>query len=267
MMCFKRKKTIAITSPYVFLGFGINDYFGDANDLRGCINDINDEINKLGYEFPEFQCLKHLDSRVTTHFFMSEIRRVYKEMDALCKKTGQRGFLYIKYSGHGTQVPSSSEPNNYNEALYLYNGVLIDDNIYKLQQETPDTIDVLAKFDSCFSGDIGSRDLFGNPTYRKARFMPLEGVPILHVPKNRLAKTDSGQKWIIFSAGGEEQTVADATFNGRPNGAFTYADLNSYSRGSLYDKELELTRLFLAANKFDHVPELSGPHEGKTMPK
>ena len=46
-MCFKKKTPVAITSKYVFVGFGINDYMGEANDLRGCRNDIEDEIKKL----------------------------------------------------------------------------------------------------------------------------------------------------------------------------------------------------------------------------
>lgn len=270
-MCFKKQQPKVITSPYVYLGFGINDYYGDANDLRGCVNDINNEIKKLNAEFPEFQCLKYFDSQVTTHFFMAEVRRVMREMDEVCYQQGKRGFLYIKYSGHGTQVPSATELNGYNEALYMRNGPLVDDNIYQLQQETPGAIDVLAKFDSCYSGDIGSRDLADAVSlvlngYRKARFMPLPGVPRLIKPVNRLAKTDDGQRWIIFSGCGEEQTSADAYINGQYQGAFSWADLKSYGRGSGFARELDFVRGLLRVNKFEQIPELSGPYEGKVMP-
>ena len=249
----------------------INDYMGTANDLRGCANDINNEVKKLNSEFPQFQCLKYFDSQVTTQFFMSEIRRVMTEVDALCEKTGERGFIYLKYSGHGTQVPSSSEENGYNEALYLYNGALIDDNIYKLQQETPDTLDMLAKFDSCFSGDIGSKDLaFAvgcvNYGYRKSKFMPMPGVPVLHKPVNRMAKTDEGQKWIIYSGCGEEQTSSDAYIDGQYQGAFSWADMKSYGPGSAHERTIELDRERLFINHFQQVPEISGPYEGKIMP-
>ncbi len=257
-MCFSKPQSTEITSKYVFLGFGINDYLGSGNDLRGCINDIEDEIKKLNREFPEFQCLKYFDKQVTTQFFVKEVQRVMSQLP-------EDGFLYLKYSGHGTQIPTVTEANKYNEALYLHNGPLIDDEIYKLQQQTPLGLRVLAKFDSCFSGDIGSRSAFGNPAYRKARFMPLQGVQVMHTPVNRLAITDRGQRWIIFSGCGEEQTSADAAFNGRANGAFTYYDLKSYSRGNLYTRELIDDIKLLKISSFNQVPELSGPFDNATF--
>jgi len=256
-MCFKNNTPAPITAKDVFLGFAINDYQGSGNDLRGCRNDIEDEIKKLKREFPEFQCLKYFDSQVTTQFFVREIQRV---MSAL----PEDGRLYIKYSGHGTQVPTVTEANKYNEALALYNGPLIDDEIYKLQQQTPLGLRVLAKFDSCFSGDIGSR-AFCNPGYRKARFMPLQGVPLMYVPVNRLAKTDEGQRWIIMSGCGEEQTSADAMFNGRANGAFTFYDLQSYGRGTAHIDELSAVRKQLFNYSFTQRPELSGPYYEQTF--
>ena len=261
-MCFKRKTiTLApITSKYVFVGFGINDYQSYGNDLRYCIKDIEDEIRKLKSEFPEFQCLKYFDKQVTTQFFVSEIQRIMSQIP-------EDGFLYIKYSGHGTQIPSTTELNGYNEALFLSNGPLIDDEIYKLQQQTPLTLKVLAKFDSCFSGDIGSRYSFGNPVYRKARFMPLQGVHLMHHPVNRLAITDQGQRWTIFSGCGEEQVSMETSFDGSGNGAFTYFDLLSYSRGKAYFDELASVRSMLRNNSFIQVPELSGPYIYETFLK
>jgi len=261
MMCFKKKIPTAITSTHVYVGMGLNDYMGSANDLRGCVNDINNEVKKLNRDFPEFQCLKYFDSQVTTQFFMSEMRRILSEVSALATKEGKQGFVYLKYSGHGTQIPSSTEPNGYNEALYLYNGPLIDDNIYLLQQETPDNVTVLAKFDSCFSGDIGSKC----PEYRKSRFMAMQGVPKMRHAVNHIAKTDRGQTWIIMSGCGEEETSADAYIEGQYQGAFTWANMKSYGRGVLYSQEISDTmgRLFL--NHFKQNPEISGPYHEKTF--
>jgi len=56
----------------------------------------------------------------------------------------------------------------------------------------------------------------------------MPGVPVMKKVTRRFAKNDPLQKWIVFSGCGEEQTCADATFNGRANGAFTYYDLKSY---------------------------------------
>ena len=256
-MCFKRNTPAPITSKFVFLGFAINNYQGSSNDLRGCINDIEDEIKKLKRELPEFQCLKYFDSQVTTQFFVEEIQRV---MSAL----PEDGRLYIKYSGHGTQIPTNIEASGYHEALYLYNGPLIDDEIYKLQKQTPLGMRVLAKFDSCFAGGMNEK-AFANPCYRKARFMQLQGVPLMHNPVNRLAKTDDGQRWIIYAGCGQEQTSADAMFNGRANGAFTFYDLQSYGRGTAHLDELYAVRKLLFNYSFPQLPELSGPYEEQTF--
>lgn len=263
-MCWKRKSPVTeITSLRVFLGFGINDYQGAQNDLQGCVPDINNEEKKLNKQYPNYQVLKYFDSVVTTQFFMSETRRVMSELSELARQRGERGFLYLKYSGHGTQVPGN-EPNGYHEALYLHNGPLIDDNIYQLEQETPDNIDVSAKFDSCFSGNIGEKSLILQ--YHKVRFMPMMGVPILTQPVNRLAITDIGQRWIIGSGCGEEQTSADAYIDGGYQGAYTWADLQSYSPGIYYLTELINVKTVLHANQFEQIPEISGPYDGRFMP-
>ena len=256
-MCFNiNKSPIAITSKYVYAGFGINDYMGSANDLRGCVNDINDEVKKLKREFPEFQCLTYFDRQVTTHFFVDEIQRIMSQMP-------EDGFLYIKYSGHGTQIPSSQEPDGYDEALYLYNGPLIDNELWKLQQQTPLNQKVLAKFDSCHSGDMGSRYM-SNPHYRKARFMPIQGMPVRRIPVTRIAKAEM-QRWVIISGCRADQVSMDAQFNGRFNGAYTFFDLQTYFRGMLYTEERIKVGIKLSQNGFAQVPEISGPYEYETF--
>ena len=256
-MCFNiNKSPIAITSKNVYVGFGINDYMGSANDLRGCVNDINDEVKKLNKEFPEFQCLRYFDRQVTTQFFVEEIQRIMSQMP-------EDGFLYVKYSGHGTQIPSSQEPDGYDEALYLYNGPLIDNELWKLQQQTPLNLKVLAKFDSCHSGDMGSRYM-SNPHYRKARFMPLQGMPVRHTAVTRIAKAEM-QRWVIISGCKPNQVSMDAQFNGRFNGAFSYFDLQTYFRGMLLTENRIKTGIKLSQAGFAQVPEISGPYEYETF--
>jgi hypothetical protein len=172
------------------------------------------------------------------------------------------GFLYIKYSGHGTQIPCSTEPDGYDEALYLYNGPLVDNELWKLQQQTPLTLKVLAKFDSCHSGDMGSR-FFSNPSYRKARFMPLQGVGVRHRAVTRIARGE--QRWIIMSGCRSDQVSMDAMFDGRPNGAFSFYDIRSYERGMLYHVERLRCGTALQQAGFVQVPELSGPYEYETF--
>lgn len=85
-------------------------------------------------------------------------------------------------------------------------------------------------------------------------------------PVKKIAKSDDRQMWIVFSGCGEEQTSADAYINGQYQGAFTWADLKSYSRGSEFAREIDLCKERLFLNHFQQVPELSGPYENKFMP-
>ena len=119
---FKPDPIVSITGDKVALLFAINDYMGNNNDLSGCLNDIDDVEKKLKNEFPEFQVRKFKDSEVTTQRFISEIENAMNTIKL-------PGVLYIHYSGHGTQIPNIQESNKYDEALYLYNGPLVDDNI------------------------------------------------------------------------------------------------------------------------------------------
>ena len=243
-MCW-RKKPEPITGNKVALLFGINDYMGNQNDLSGCLNDIDDVEKKLKSEFPEFQIRKFKDSQVTTSKFMDEIRNAINTMTI-------PGVLYIHYSGHGCQVPNIAEINKYDEALYLYNGPLVDDNIWTLQQDTPEGLTVVAKFDSCFSGSMNK-----NITSNKPRFYKLPGVRVMKKAVRKFNKSAS-DKWIIFSGCGEEQSSSDAYFNDRPNGAFTYYDLKSFNANSTYKNEEEILRTYLPNANFDQIPGLYG---------
>lgn len=255
-MCFKKifrcNDPVQIAGNKVALLFGINDYMGSENDLSGCLNDINDVAKKLKNEFPEFQIYKFKDSEVTTQRFMSEIENAMN-------KIVLPGLLYIHYSGHGCQIPNIMESNAYDEALYLYNGPFVDDNIWNLQQKTPEGLMVVAKFDSCFSGDIG-RNV--NPV--KKRFYPLSGIRIMKKAVRKFNKSAS-DKWIIFSGCGEEQTSSDAYINEHYNGAFTWADLRSYNKRTSYADELNQAKNLLRRTGFEQIPELSGPYENKTV--
>lgn len=243
-MCFKRLFGGGTTQPVgevekLALLFGINDYQGSANDLSGCVNDVNDVEKKLKAEFPDFVIRKFTDSQVTTTLMMSEIE------NALAKV---KKVLYIHYSGHGTQIGSQ-------EALYLYNGPLMDSVMCDFQNKTPDYLHVIAKFDSCFSGGMDDRHM--NPVYIKPRFYAVPGVKITPKSEKPFAKADV-QKWVIFSGCGEFQTSADAYINGRYNGAFTYYDNKSYDALSTYTKEYNKLRTFLPAGYYDQIPELTG---------
>jgi metacaspase-1 len=248
-MCFKKKQPVVIEpAKKRALLFGINKY-GGGHDLQGCINDIEDVKSKLNKEFPGFDISMYKDSQVTGKLFFDTIKAALLVMRA-------GDILYIHYSGHGCQIPSSVEANGYHEALYLFDGAFIDDQVQTLQAITPDGAIVIAKFDSCFSGDM-LREI--NPVYRKSKFYPLAGARIRSKVMNRFAKQkDLVMKWVVFSGCSEEETSLDCEFNGRPNGAFTYFDNKSYGVNSSYSSEINKLHSYIPTKEYDQNPTLDG---------
>jgi hypothetical protein len=239
-MCWKKKshEVIPIVADKVALLFGINNYRGEDSDLRGCLNDIDDVENKLKSEFPDFVVKKFKDEEVIVQRFIAEI-----EMALLNTKK----VLYIYYSGHGTKIGKQ-------EALYLYNGPLMDDVICDLQNKTPDYLNTTAKFDSCFAAGMADRHF--NPRYIKSKFYMIPGVHI--EPSEKHFGRGDLQKWVIGAGCDKNQTSADAEFNGRANGAFTYYDLRSYNKYSSYSEEFNRLKTFLPVGDLDQSPILLG---------
>ena len=127
--------------------FAINDYPGTQNDLNGCITDQKEMRQLIEHTFPSFIIKPFIDSMVTMAEFTSE---VIKHIGYLKPKD----FLLVHYSGHGTQVydPHGDEEDGYDEALYLHDGPVIDDDIGTALKAIPDGVTVFIMLDSCFSG-------------------------------------------------------------------------------------------------------------------
>jgi hypothetical protein len=80
MMClsrwFKRKPVAEIVyGDRTALLFGINDYPGTANDLNGCLNDVDDVANKIAALWPDIAIHKFKDSEVTRARFKAELTK------------------------------------------------------------------------------------------------------------------------------------------------------------------------------------------------
>ncbi len=84
VMCFKwfKKKLI----PEIEYGdrtallFGINDYPGTANDLNGCLNDIDDVAAKIAVLWPDIAIHKFKDREVTRSRFKTELTRAIEAL-------------------------------------------------------------------------------------------------------------------------------------------------------------------------------------------
>lgn len=230
----------------VALLWGINNYPGSANDLNGCLNDIDDVEAKLKTEFPDFIIRKYKDSQVTCE-------DVYNKTKEIILSLASGDHIYFHYSGHGTQVPSNSEPNGYHEALYLYNGVFLDDQFQSLVAMLSEGVRMTAKFDSCFSGDM-----LRNSKKQIKRFYPMPGVPVRHKTIRKFGKKAIPKNCIVISGCSENETSADAFIDGRFNGAFTYFDNRSFNPEITYSMEMINLHNYLPSAVYKQNPTLDG---------
>lgn len=245
-MCFKKwfsKPDSVINWDHfhrVALLFGINDYPGSGNDLNGCINDLNlVEGTLIGFQIRRFE-----NSQVTVKNFLEQVK--YAILHSL-----QGDVIYIHYSGHGTYVEdyNGDELDGYDEALYLYDGALIDDDLNKVLQLIPEGVTVVLLLDSCFSGTATR-----NP--HKVRFMPPKFERKEYVRIKRGWYED--MKWIVLSGCGENQTSADALIDGTYNGAFTYFAMHTLVGTMTYKTWHEKISEFLPSRDFEQAPTLEG---------
>ncbi|MEP7298741.1 MAG: caspase family protein [Burkholderiales bacterium] len=88
-------------------------------------------------------------------------------------KTGD--LFFLTYSGHGGQVPdvNGDEPDHQDETWCLYDGQLIDDELYVELSKFAAGVRILVLSDSCHSGSV-TRDLPPPPppTGQRAKLMP-----------------------------------------------------------------------------------------------
>jgi len=227
----------------IALLIAINDYKGAENDLKGCLNDQADMEDLL---FGEYQIVKMKNEECT-------VSNVKNKIDEIVQSLNSGDRFIIHYSGHGTQVVDTNgdEKDGYDEALYLYDGALIDDEINISLSKLKEGVICLVLLDSCFSGtatrEIGLKQKFIRlfniePNRRKRR----------SITKNR------EMNWCVISGCSENQTSADAYINKRYNGAFTYFLIKSYKEGSTIKEWFNSLRSFLPSRKYDQIPTLEG---------
>lgn len=257
MMCFKKwfHKPDPIPDPIpipdtggkkIALLFAINDYPGVANDLNGCLNDQRDVENTLNSLFPGFNINKFKDAEVTRSRFLVEIT---KAIAALLPGD----VLLIHYSGHGTQEYDihGDESDGYDEAVYLYNGFVIDDDIGSTLQSIPDGATVILMFDSCFSGTVTKVLQAHTNRYFQNPFLPVRR-------KKRIRFEQGEMKWIVISGCGEQQTSADAFINGEYHGAFSYYALQALTPDITYNEWMTRIKTYLPNRDYDQAPTLEG---------
>lgn len=231
---------------------GINDYPGTVNDLNGCVNDCN--AMKSLFLSKGFSVTTLLNSACTKNGFISILKEIIAGAVA-------GDIIAISYSGHGTHVADKNgdEIDGYDEALYLYDNVLIDDEI----REVLDTIDlditVLIFLDSCFSG-TSTRKISDVAEYSKIKYVTTDVVDITKAV-TKLVKDNIRENEIFFSACADDEYSYDAYINGSYNGAFTYYLIKSFLDGASYESWFEALRKYLPSTGYPQTPQLEGDED------
>ena len=241
---FKRKPV----KPFVYgdnclLQFDISDYPGTGSDLPGCVPDGELAINKVDGRIGGVSFRTLTDSEVTPSRFESEMLAAFAAMP--------KGLLTIGYSGHGTYEKDLTEPDGVREALYLWGGKFTDKRFVELCRKKPPELDLVFFLDCCFSEGMSR----GNPT--RSRFLMTEPLPEnYHVIRQAPSEVND---WLVLSACAENQTAADANFNGNPNGAFTFYAMKTLEKGITYRQWMERIWQYLPSKQFTQIPHIDGP--------
>ncbi len=247
------------------LCIGINDYPGTQNDLSGCVNDANDwsaELVTRGYSVTNL--LNAQASRAAMLKAMSDM--------ILGARAGET--VVFTYSGHGTWVPDSSgdEPDGRDEALCPADittaGPLVDDEIRQMFARRAAEVRILLISDSCHSGSVTrgiEEDL--DPGMPRVRFMPPQDwmhqseLPTSPMrPRALIGGLRKSGGDLLLAGCMDSEYSYDTSFQGRPNGAFTYYALKALrsTRPSTYDAWFKAIGLYLPNSRLPQHPQILG---------
>ena len=234
--------------------FGINNYPGTSNDLQGCVNDANDWAALLqGFGF---NVSVILDAQATR-------QNVKAALDELVTTVSAGDVVVFTYSGHGTQVfdVSGDEGDTYDEAIYVYDGAILDDDLRAIIKKINPQATLVVISDSCFSGTVTR--LAAQPA--RPRYMPPAGIPAGKVAKQRFLLPEANMPEILISGCSDSEYSYDAHINGRYNGAMTAMAIQVIRQNPqvTYQEFYNGLRKLLPSSSYPQTPQLEGSDANK----
>lgn len=207
-----------------------NNYPGTSAQLEGCVNDALDWSALLSREGYEVELLREATFDQAVHVLENAVAQA-----------GYGDRIVFTYSGHGTWIPDADgdESDGRDEAMvmadYRDGGLLLDDHIQDIFGRLKTGSGALILSDSCHSGTVSrflqshmefpARQKFMSP--REFFDMSEERVVAAEmVPASLPRRTAS-----LVSGCGDLEYSYDASFGGRPNGAFTRVAIDAYQSG------------------------------------
>jgi len=238
-------KTITINKNKKALLIGIN-YTGTSNELYGCINDttaIKERISKQG--FNDITIITDLTTKKATK---NNILEGFKNLLMNCQAGD---FLFFVYSGHGSYAidRNGDEKDGRDELIVSCDlqGILDDELKALIQTYLKADVTLFALFDSCFSGSV--LDL-------KYQFM--DSLNYEKFTENSKQLETQGNV-IMISGCTDNQTSADAVFEGKANGAMTWSLLEALKQTPTcsWRELIKTMRDLLKTSQFTQIPQFS----------
>ncbi|WP_018990351.1 caspase family protein [Aromatoleum toluclasticum] len=253
------------------LCIGINNYPGTDSDLSGCVNDASDWATALTER--GFSTSKLLDSAATKSAMVQAI-------DSLVTGAAKGDTIVLTYSGHGTWLPDTDgdEPDARDEALCPWDidsgNVLLDDELHDLFSRRAGGVRIVLISDSCHSGTVTRGDESDlDPGMPRARFLP----PAVWMKRNALPADTTRPVRLSggFTRAGGDLLLAgcldtqfswDTSFNGRPNGAFTFYALKTLKNlpaTATYEHWFRDIRNYLPSTRLPQDPQIFGTRSAR----
>jgi hypothetical protein len=234
--------------------FGINNYPGTSNDLQGCVNDAKDWgalLQGFGFDVSII-----LDAQATR-------QNIKTALSDLVTSAGAGDVVIFTYSGHGTQVRDTSgdESDAYDEAIYVYDGVVLDDELRAIITNVNPQATLVVISDSCFSGTVTRIA----PQAGRPRYMPPRDVPAASVVRQRFLLPEADLPEVLITGCTDSEYSYDAVINGRPNGAMTAMALSVIKQNPnvTYREFHASLRKLLPSSDYPQSPQLEGSDANK----
>jgi metacaspase-1 len=258
----KTVKRAARTPKALSLHIGLNavsaaHYEGWSGELTACEFDANDMAAIARAAGMKSTVL--LTSKATRARALAAVR-------SACKSLRSGDLLFLTYSGHGGQIPdvTGEEDDKLDETWCLYDGQLIDDEMYAELSRFAAGVRILVLSDSCHSGTVlrampppgavpaGARSKMMPPavgfrTYREHQAFydklqqdlasssgkastpnPDTALAQVAVSKRRIAIANACQASVILISGCQDNQTS---MDGDHNGAFTEQLLRVWNHG------------------------------------
>jgi hypothetical protein len=222
--------------------------------LKGCVNDAKDWsalLQGLGFEVSMM-----LDSLATR-------KNVKAALQGLVNTTNAGDIAVFTYSGHGTQVSdaNSDEGDPYDEAIYLYDGTVIDDDLRVILQGIHPQATLVVISDSCFSGSV-TREAGEKAT---PRFIPPTVSTAGKTARRSFLLPEANMPEILITGCSDSEYSYDAEFDGRPNGAMTALAIRVIKQNPdvTYREFYASLRGLLPSKDYPQSPQLEGSDANK----